>query len=1034
MNLSTQSIEKPVQAIVFSLLILVFGVVGYFNLGVREYPEVDPPIVTVKTIYTGADPQTIQSEVTEPLEDAISGAEGIRVLSSVSSEQISRITVEFDLDEDLEAAANNVRDRVSRAIQFLPKDVDPPVVEKMDANANPIIFLTLESKTKSLLEVGNIVENQIKDRLQTIPGVGMVKLFCPKDYSMRLWLDPYKMTSCGITSVDVQNAVIRENLQLPSGRIEGENTEMNIRTLGLLEEAEEFNNLIIKQKDGSILRLSDIGYAELRAQSERTSMERSGQNVVAAGILPQRGANSIEIVDEFYKRFNQIKKELPDDYYMEVGFDFTNYERRAVSEVQETVITALILVSLIIFIFLMNWRSTIIPVIAIPVSIIGTFFIMYIAGATINVLTLMGIVLAIGLVCDDAIIVLENIYTKIDSGIMPKKAAKSGMDEIYFAVISTTITLAAVFLPLLFLGGLTGRLFREFAIVVAGAVLISAFVALTLSPMMCAYILDPKKIKKENIISRITNPFFDNLTHSYTKALTGFLRHKWLVFPVLAFIVSLIAFFITTLHSELAPLEDRSNIRIPAIAPEGSSFEFTRKYMDELDAYLRERIPEGTRFYSLVAPSLNGPDPVNKGMELIYLKDAEERERSQDEIFQDIAKDLTSISGIAAFPFQPPTIGDRFGGLPLQYVILAPTLDSLISVLPKFLDKARENKNLRFVDANLKINKPELVIEIDRDRSAQMGVSARDIASTLQASLSGQRYCYFIKEGKQYEVTGMFMRSNRNEPADLDAIFVRNTLGEMVPIDNVITAKESISPSNVFTFNRYISATVSAGMAPGATLGDGIAVMDEIAKEVLPENFRTALAGQARDFQESSTSLLWVFLLCLVLIYLVLSAQFQNFKDPFIILITVPLAMAGALFSLWYFNQSINIFSEIGIILLIGLATKNGILIVEFANQRKMELELSKTEAVTAAAAARLRPILMTASATMLGVLPIALSFGASAGSRQSLGIAVVGGMFFSTALTLFVIPAMYLYLSSNKKTEDVKRNEIFSRLKESPK
>ncbi len=746
--------------------------------------------------------------------------------------------------------------------------------------------------------------------------------------------------------------------------------------------------------------------------------------------MPQRGANSIEIVDEFYLRVDELKNELSEDYYLEIGFDFTKFERKAVSEVQETVFTALILVSLIIFLFLRNWRSTIVPVIAIPVSIIGTFFIMYIAGITINVLTLMGVILAIGLVCDDAIIVLENIYSKIDQGMSPMKAAYKGMNEIFFAIISTTITLAAVFMPLMFLGGLTGRLFNEFAIVVAGAVIISSFVALTLSPMMCSRLLKLQQNEKKNFIYRITEPIFLKMNEVYSNSLSNFLKYKWLVFPALFAIVVLTAIFFSLLHSELAPIEDRSNIRIPVLAPEGSSFEFTEHYMNELDRYLQEAIPEGNRFYSIVSPSLSGIDPVNLGIELVYLKDPEERERSQQEIFQAIAKDMDKIRGVRVFPFQPPTIGDRFGGQPLQYVLLAPNIDTLVSILPEFLEEAKKEPILKFVDADLKVRKPEIVIEIDRDRASQFGVSTMDIAQTLQLSLSGQRISYFIMQGKQYEVNAMFMRKDRDEPADIQSLYVRNNAGDIIPIENVIKIKEDIAPSSVFTYNRYISATISGGTVPGATIGDGIEALDRVAEKVLPTDFHTALAGQSRDFQESSSSLMFVFLLSIILIFLVLAAQFQSFIDPLIILITVPLAMAGSLFTLWYFNQSLNIFSEIGIILLIGLVTKNGILIVEFANQRKRNLMLNKFEAIHSAAVARFRPILMTALSTILGILPIALSLGASAGSRQSLGLAVVGGMFFSTVLTLYIIPAMYMFMSRDVKNTTLNQQEIFENMK----
>ncbi|HNS18076.1 MAG TPA: efflux RND transporter permease subunit [Bacteroidales bacterium] len=1014
MSLSSVSINRPILSIVFAIILVIFGTVSFFLLGDREYPDVEPPIVNVTTIYVGANADIIQTQITDPLEEAISGIEGVRVISSQSTEQSSLITIEFNIGEDLERAANDVRDKVAKTIRFLPKDIDPPIVEKLDINANPIIFLTVKSESRDLLQVYDLVDRVIKDRLQTIPEIGGIKIFGEKKYCMRLWLDPDKLAAHHLTPLDVQQAVIRENVELPSGRIEGYNSELSVRTLGLLTTPEEFNNLTIIENDGSILRFSDLGHAELGAENERTICKNDLFPGVAIGVIPQPGANTIDIADEFYERMDEVREVLPPDVEMKLGFDFTVFERNAIKEVKETMLLAFFLVVLIIYFFLRDWRSAVIPVIAIPISIVATFFIMYLTGITINVLTLVGLILAIGLVCDDAIIVLEIIHTKVDSGFTAMEAAHKGIQEIYFAIISTTLTLAVVFIPIMFLQGLTGKLFREFAIVVAGSVMISGFVALTLSPMMGSRILIQQRHLNLNWFFKLTEPFFLNLNRRYRYSLAAFIKYRWVVWPIFAVVAVLIILLGRGLHSELAPLEDRSNVRITTLGPEGSSFEYMEKYMDELSQYVADSIPEAIRNFSIIAPSLSTIDAPNKGQVLIYLCDPKERDRTQSDIFRKVSRDLQNITGISAFPFEPPTIGSRFAGQALQFVIQSSSFDSLKRVLPLFLEEARKSPILRFVDANLKINKPELRLTIDRDRAAMMGVTVREIATTLQFALSGQRFDYFYMNGKQYQVIGQVMREHRDAPDDLKLLYVRNDKGELIPLENLISWEEGINPSTIFTYDRYISATISAGTAPGMTLGDGIHEMERIAQNVLPANFRTALAGQARDYAESSASLQYIFMLALVLIYLILAAQFNSWLDPLVILMTVPLALFGALLSLWFFDQTLNIFSQIGIIMLIGLVTKNGILIVEFANQRKLKGS-DKFEAVRHAAATRLRPILMTASATILGILPIALSIGASSGSRRSMGIAVVGGMLFATFFSLYIVPALYTYLSRDK-------------------
>ncbi len=1016
MNLSATCITRPVLPLVFSLLLLIAGMVGFYALPDREYPNMDSPVVNVTTTYTGANPEIIQTQVTEPIEEELSGIEGIRVITSSSAEQVSQISVEFDLGEDLERAANDVRDRVSRAVRYLPKDVDPPIVEKLDANASPVIFVIVESDEHDILEVNDVVDRYVKDRLQTIPGIAGITIFGEKKFAMRLWLDPEKMKARGVTSLDVSGAVNRENQELPSGRIEGNLAELGIRTLGLLTTDSAFNNLIIKSENGTLLRFSDIGHAALGCQVEKRILKKDLKPVVVMGVIPQLGANTIEIADEFYKRVDLIEKEIPDGYHVEIGYDFTIFERRSIAEVKETLFLAFFLVVLIIFVFLRDWRSTIIPVVAIPVSIVSTFFLMWAAGLSINVLTLMGMVLAIGLVCDDAIVVLEIIYTKVDSGMRPVAAAIEGSKEIFTAIISTTITLAMVFLPILFMQGLTGKLFSEFVIVVAGSVLISAFIALSLSPMMGSRMLVNQHHLNFNWFYRKTEPFFLNLNRTYRYALSALMRVRPVIWPVLILLVGTIYLIYRSLHSELAPLEDRSNIRIGILGPESASYEFMDRYMDQLSQYVIDSIPEATRNVSVISPSLSSIDPVNKGMHLIYLTEPGTRQRSQHEIFQKFTRDIQHITGIGIYPFEPPTIGSRFAGQPIQFVIQAGSFDSLKSILPRFLEEAGKSEVLRFVDANLKVNKPELHVTIDRERAAMYGVSAEDIGRTLQMALSGQRYGYFIMNGKQYEVIGQLSRRHRNTPANLEMLEVRSRSGTLIPLSSVVRWQESVGPSTIFSFDRYYAATISAGLNTGYTMGDGIDEMNTIASRVLTPSFRTALAGQSRDYAESSSSLMIVFLLALIIIFLVLAAQFDSFVDPLVILVTVPLALSGALLSLWMFGQTLNIFSQIGLIMLIGLVTKNGILIVEFANQKKRN-GMDKQEAVLKAAVSRLRPILMTALATIFGILPIALALGSSSGSRQSLGIAVVGGMIFATFLSLFFVPVLYTYLSRDYKT-----------------
>ncbi len=1008
MSLSAVNIKRPVLSIVLSIVLVLFGIVGFMNLEVREYPNIDPPIISVSTNYPGANSDVIEAQITEPLEQSINGIDGIRIMTSTSREQQSNISVEFNLDKDIDAAANDVRDRVSRVLRQLPPGIDNPIVEKADADATPIIIVFVKSDSRSILDVNEFALNVIAERIQTIQGVSSTRLFGEKKYAMRVRMDPDKLNAYSLSPLDVQRVLGKENVELPSGRIEGNNTELTIRTFGRLSTPAEFNSIIIKQDNSGIVRLSDIGYAEYAAENERNDVRGKGQKGVTVAILPQPGANVLQISDDFSKRFEEIKKDLPEDISAEVIYDFSTFVRKTVFEVEETIFIAFGLVVLIIFLFLREWRSTFIPVIAIPVSIIATFFIMYIVGFSINVLTLFGIILAIGLVCDDAIVVLENIYTKVEEGMDPIQAAFRGSKEIYFAIISTTVTLAAVFLPIMFLQGLTGRLFREFAVVIAGSILISAFVALTLSPMLSSRML---KVHEPSWFYKKTEPFFLWLTEAYRRTLDAFMKVRWLSFIIMAVVMVLIYLVATDLKTELAPFEDRSNVRISVTAPEGSSYDFTNKYIREIGQFIIDSIPE-VRFPIEIVAGGGGNSAVNSGFVNIYLEEPENRKKSVDGVMKDLSKAVGQFTGVRSSVSQPPTIGSRFGGLPVQFVIMSSSFEKLTEILPKFLEEAGMDPRLQFVDANLKVNKPEITLSIDRERASELGVSVEDIGRTLQLAFGGERMGYFLRNGKQYQVIGQLEKEYRNDPADLNALYVKNSGGEMITLASLVKLEEEAVPTSRFRFNRNVSATISAGTKPGFTLGDGNAAMKETAEKVLDENFSTAFTGQSKDFEESASSLFFVFMFAVLLIYLVLAAQFESFADPFIIILTVPLAVAGALISLWLFDMTMNIFSQIGIVMLVGLVTKNAILIVEFANQIKAT-GIDRYEAVKDSAVRRFRPIMMTSLATILGILPIAIGLGA--GSRRSLGIAVVGGLIFSGFLTLYLVPAIYSYLSAKK-------------------
>lgn len=1022
MSLSSISIKKPVLAGVLSAIILLLGVVGFKYLGVREFPLTEAPVISVVTFYPGASPDVIASKITKPLEESIAEASGLRTVSSESREQVSVISIEFNRDIDLDDALNDVRDKVSKAKTQLPADVDPPIVEKSSSPDNLVAFLEVESDTKDIKEVSHLASTTIKDRMQSIPGINKIAIVGEHKYAMRLRFDPVKLANYQLTAEDVRQALLKENIDVPAGKIEGSANEVSIRTAGRLNNVDDFNEMIVKKTENGIVRLRDIGFAELGEANENNAIINETGNInrvgVGVAIQIQRGANAIEVVDEFYKRLEQLKKETPSDYRLIVGFDFTKSVRESIKEVEETLFIAFGLVVLIIFLFLRDWRSTIIPVLAIPVSIMSAFFIMYLAGFSINVLTLLGLVLAIGLVVDDAIVVLENIYKKIEEGMHPAKAALAGSKEIYFAVISTTITLAAVFLPIILMGGITGQLFKEFAIVVSGSVLVSAFVALTLSPMLSAYLLKQKK--SHNWLYRITEPMFIKLNNSYSNLLRSFMKKRWMAWVFLVSAGLIIVTIGAKLPSELAPTEDRSNLSLIAIAPEGVSFEKMKENMMSVGKYVNDSTDGLYQTYSMVAISfIPAPAPTNFAIQSVYLKDPSKRKKSIQEIYAQYGQASGNFRNILLFPYLPPTIGTRYGGgMPVQFVLQSSGLDTLGAILPKFLAAARQNKKLMFVDSDLKINKPELLVNIDRKKAAQMGISIQEVARALQLSFSGQRYGYFLKDDRQYEVIGQVERKNRNSIEDLKSVYVKSINGEMVSLDNLVTINPSTSPAAIYRYDQYTSATISAALAPGISLEEGIQEMEEIKKKVLGENFKTSLAGQSRDYIESKGNMVFTLILALLVIYLILAAQFESLRDPLTIMLTVPMALVGALLSLMVFGQSLNVFSQIGIITLIGLITKNGILIVEFANDLKSK-GLTVVDAAIAAAEQRFRPILMTSLAMIFGALPIAFTFN----SRQSLGIVIAGGLVFAGILTLFIIPAIYSYLSKTNKRKNINNN-----------
>ena len=1016
MNLSDLSIKRPVFAIVCSIVIIIFGAIGFSFLGVREYPAIDPPVVNVRASYVGANAEIIEQQITEPLEKAVNGVEGVKNISSSSSQGSCNINVEFELGVDLERAANDVREKVSQVTGRLPQDIDaPPTVSKQDSDSEPIIYLQLQSSKRTMLELSDLAENIVQERLQTISGVSGVNVFGQRP-AMRIWFDPVRLSAYRLTIQDVKSALDRENIELPGGKVRGNTTEMTVKSYGKLTTEDDFNNLIIQQTEGNTIRLKDVGYAILGPENEESSTRKNNVKSVNLAVVAQPGSNQVAIADELYKRIDVVKKDLPKDIILEIGFDKTLFVRKAIKEVEETLIIAILLVVIIIYLFFREWSIAFRPLIDIPVALVGAFFIMYLAGFSINVLTLLSLVLATGLVVDDGIVVTENIYKKIEQGMDKWQAAREGSKEIYFAVISTSLTLAIVFLPIIFLQGFVGRLFREFGIVVAGAVLISAFVSLSLTPVLNIY-LTKKNVHKHSWFYTKSEPFFKGLESGYKRLLEAFMRKKWIAFIIVAGCLAIIYFVGSALPSELAPMEDRNRLRASVLAPEGTDFDYMDKVVYDITQTLLDSVEERNVVLSF-APGFGGGGGANNATISMGLVDASERKRSQNDIAQNLNRMFKDFTNVRVLVVQEQTIsvgqGSR-GSLPVQFVLQNLSFDKLKEKVPLFMDEVVQSPIFQGNDVNLKFNKPELQVTIDRLKASELGISILDISNTLQLALSGRRFGYFIRNGKQYQVIGQVDRKDRDAPVDLKSFYLRSRDGELIQLDNLVTMVEAANPPTIYHYNRLKSAVVSAGLAPGKTIGDGIAEMRKIADKVLDESFSTSLSGTSRDFAESSTNTQSAFFLALVLIFLILAAQFESFVDPFIIMITVPLALAGAVLSLFVFNQSLNIFSQIGIIMLIGLVTKNGILIVEFANQKR-EQGLQKLQSVIEASVARLRPILMTTLATALGALPIALALGSAGKSRIPLGVVIIGGLLFSLVLTLFVVPSLYVYISRKKR------------------
>lgn len=1015
MKLSEISIRRPVFATVLSLVVMVFGVVALQRLPVREYPDIDPPVVSVTTFYRGASPAVVETEITDILEETLATVEGIKQMTSSSREQGSNVTVEFELSRDVDEAANDVRDKVARVRGSLPLAAEDPVVSKVDVNAQPIVWLALSSDRHDGLELSDLADRVLKEKLQRLPGVGSVFIGGERRYALRVWLDPMRMAAQGLTPADVERAIQAANREIPGGRVEGKEREFSVRTLGELDSAEEFAAIVVRQAGESPVRLRDVADVMLGAEDDRSVARYNGRPAVGLGVVKQTRASTIDVAHEVRRALPGLSAGLPEGMRLDTAYDSAVFIEESIHEVQETLLIAMGLVVLVIFFFLKSLRATIIPALAIPVSVLGALAVAYFAGFTINILTLLALVLAIGLVVDDAIVVLENVYRHLEMGKDRRRASFDGSKEIGFAVVATTISLLAVFVPLSFLQGTVGRLFNEFGISVAVAVFFSGFVALTLTPMLTSRMLRPLHSTKNNWANRSFDAFFELLDRLYERTLRLALRRRAIVIAASVVLVALSGVVYRMLPRELVPTEDRGVGFGIVVAPEGATLEYTDRYMREVEGRLLA-LPERRGLFSAVGLGFGGPGRVTNGFLFLNLKPRNDRERSQQEIVRSLFPQLFSIPGVLAFVVNPPSLGGRGSSNPVEYVLQADSYEELGQAVGIMMGKASQLGYLVNLDTDLKLNKPQLEVAIDRERASGQGVSVVEIGGALETLLGGRVVSQFKRGSRQYDVIAQVRAEGRATPDVIREIYLRGG-GGLIQLANLVSVQESAAPKELNHFNRIRSASITASLAPGVDLGTALDALDRIAREDLPPGIQTALAGQSREFRETSGRLVFLFALAVLFIFLVLAAQFESFIHPLTILLSVPLAVVGALVSLRVFGQSMNIFSQIGLVMLVGLTTKNSILIVEFANQLRARGR-SVREAVVEASRIRLRPILMTSFATIFGVLPLAIGFGAGAESRRPLGISVVGGMVFSTFLTLVLVPVVWSLLARFTRVE----------------
>ena len=1012
MILSEICIKRPVFATVLSLLVLLIGLMSYSRLTVREYPNIDEPVVTVDTTYTGASAEIVESQVTKPLEDSLAGIEGVDVIQSISRQERSQITIRFRIERDADSAAADVRDRVSRQRRRLPDDIDEPVISKVEADASPIIWIAFSSDRHSSLELSDIASRIVKPRLQTLSGAADARVFGERRYSMRIWLDRDRLAAFNLTPQDVEDAIRRQNVELPAGRIESREREFAVVAQTDLDEPQEFEAVVVREPgtaDGRPVRIRDVGRVEVAAQSERTLVRFMGKPAVSLGLIKQSVANPLDLKRGLVEMMPVLEAELPEGMTMSIANDTTVFIERSIASVFTTIWEAVVLVAVICFFFLRNWRAMLVPLVTIPVSLVGAFTLMFAFGFSINTLTLLALVLAIGLVVDDAIVVLENIYRHIEEGMEPVQAAFRGAREIGFAVVAMTITLAAVYAPVAFMTGRTGKLFTEFALTLAGAVIVSGFVALTLSPMMCSKLLrhEQRHGRFYNAIER----FLGWLTNGYRRALTTALQLRWVV--VLAFVVvagsSLV--LLKTLKTELAPVEDRGRVVGIFSGPEGATIDFMGRYAEQVEAIFAQT-PEVDRYLVI-----SGNPTVSQGISFAGFTDWAERERSAAEIAGELRPKLSAVPGLLAFPVLPAAFGQSSRSRPVSFVITtSESYDELARHTERMLDELRAHPGFVSPDTDLKLTKPELAVDVDRDRAPARGITVDVLGRTLETMLGGRQVTRYKKDAEQYDVIVQVEAASRTIARDIREIYVRGKSGEMVPLANLVQVRETVSPRELNHFGQRRSVTISANLAPDFALGEALVFLEQTAARVLPAGYAIDYDGQSREFKTSSASLALTFVLALAFIYLVLAAQFESFRDPFIIMLTVPLSMTGALAALYFTGGTLNVYSQIGLVTLVGLITKHGILIVEFANQLR-DGGAALTEAVIDASVLRLRPILMTTGAMVLGSIPLALATGAGAESRQQIGWVIVGGLLLGTVFTLFVVPTVYTLLARRERT-----------------